>query len=185
MVFSHSTSSQLTQELQVILGVYRQEPGAPRSPPLATLIPCLLLTAQLSYLGPCQSPMGHACVCPSPLMNPFLGFITFLVAITCWPWAQEELGIQRGGRRVHAPLDYPVQTVMAQCSMCHDEGRGWHGYRTVCYRTNFLPSWSLCSSDGSGGKQTVTRISEGTQMCVMEEREAAEGEMWVREGVGF
>ena len=90
MVFSHSTSSQLTQELQVILGVYRQEPGAPRSPPLATLIPCLLLTAQLSYLGPCQSPMGHACVCPSPLMNPFLGFITFLVAITCWPWAQEE-----------------------------------------------------------------------------------------------
>lgn len=107
-------------------------------------------------------------------MNPFLGFITFLVAITCWPWAQEELGIQRGGRSVHAPLDHPVQTVMAQCSMCHDEGRGWHGYRSD--RTNFLPSWSLWSSDGSGGRQTVTRISEGTHMCVMEEREAAEGE---------
>lgn len=169
-----------------MLGVYRQEPGAPRIPPLATLIPRLLLTAQLSYPGPCQSPMGHVCVCPSPLMNPFFGFTMFLVAIMCWPWAQEELGTQRDGRRVHALLDHPVRTVMAQCSMCHDEGRGWHGYRSD--GTNFLPSWNLWSSDGSGGRQTVTRVSEETrsmQMCVMEEREAAEGEMWVREGVGF
>lgn len=104
-----------------MLGVYRQEPGAPRIPPLAILTPCLLLTAQLSYLGPCESPMDHVCVCPSPLMNPFLGFITFSVAITFWPWAQGELGTQRGGRRVHALLDHPVQTVMAWCSMCHDE----------------------------------------------------------------
>ena len=104
-----------------MLGVYRQEPGAPRISPLATLTPCLLLTAQLSYLGPCESPMDHPCVCPSPLMNPFLVFITFSVAITCWPWALEELGTQRGGRRVHALLDHPVQTVMAWCIMCHDE----------------------------------------------------------------
>ena len=75
-----------------MLGVYRQEPGVPRISPLATLTACLLLTAQLSYLGPCESPMDHPCVCPSPLMNPFLVFIIFSVAITCWPWAQEELG---------------------------------------------------------------------------------------------
>ena len=39
-----------------------------------------------------------------------------------------------------------------------------------------------------GGRQTVRRISKekcSIQMCVMEEKEAGEGEMWVREGVRF
>lgn len=39
-----------------------------------------------------------------------------------------------------------------------------------------------------GGRQTITRISEYTcsiQTCVMEEKKAGEGKMWVREGVVF